>query len=184
MENKILIMECKVKDKFNILTDIGYKKVRIIGFTYRISKNIFAKKYDTKIEMTLYFVVSKNIYTITEKQEFLNGKMVRISHNGNFANNLNILTDKNVSNFKDVETYFYIVNDNNFVLNALDKTVLKNYNIKSPIIRPTIFGNDYLIYINDFIDDFGGIYINTDSNKLNKVSRDYFVERVNAYEEL
>ena len=41
-----------------------------------------------------------------------------------------------------------------------------------------------ILKVNDFIDDFGGIYINTDSNKLNKVSRDYFVERVNAYEEL
>ena len=181
MENKKLIMECKVKDKFNILTNIRYKKVNIIGFTYRTSKNIFAKKYDTKKEITLYFVVNKNIYTITEKQEFLNDKMVRIYHNGNFASSLNITKDKNISNFKDVETQFYIVNDNDFVLDIIDKNILENYNIKSPIVKPTIIGNEYLIYINDFIDDFGGIYINTNSDKLTKVTRDIFVEKINNY---
>lgn len=174
-------MECKVKDKFNILTNIRYKKVNIIGFTYRTSKNIFAKKYDTKKEITLYFVVNKNIYTITEKQEFLNDKMIRIYHNGNFASSLNITKDKNISNFKDVETQFYIVNDNDFVLDIIDKNILENYNIKSPIVKPTIIGNEYLIYINDFIDDFGGIYINTNSDKLTKVTRDIFVEKINNY---
>lgn len=159
--------------KKNILTSNGFHKVNFYGVSMRITENPFGKKYDKKIETTLYFKAFGGFYLIREKKEFKNNKLVRIRHTDEIAKSVEVIKNKACDSFKNISTFYFLPEGfaNNFCLEKKE-----NFYFDNAFSKASIYENEYITFTKD--DGFNneryfGIDIKEDS--FEQTSREDFI---------
>ena len=169
------MLEVTYNEKRNILTPLNPRKTKFLGLVERITKSPFSALYDEKREITMYFNLSGNMYVISEKQEFLNGEMVRIRHNSD-DKNIIIKNKKKSSDFKQITTRFLVPKTDEFTVKVLNKPEFKENK------RMQIYGNEWFYFVKDDGFDneklFGIFLDNPTENGLEEVSDDIFAEKI------
>ena len=165
--------------KKNILTSNGFHKVKFHGVSMRITENPFGKKYDKKIEMSFYFNAFNNLYILREKKEFLNNKLVRIKHTDEITDNIKTIKDKNIKQFKNISTFFFLAKNatNNFALNKKENVYLDN-----AFSKASVYENEYITFIKD--DGFNNErYFGIDIKEENflAVSKEEFINKISNF---
>jgi len=135
------MLELIINEEKDIISPVNFRETKLLGFSIRDTKNYFAKKYDTKKEITLFLEVSNKPFMISEKQEFLNGKMVRNRHTSCFCDSFKIIKEKE-NNFKEIITQFFIPKNNSFNVKIIEDN------------KRIVYGTEYFNYvINDGFDN-------------------------------
>lgn len=162
--------------KKNILTN-SLHKIRFGGVAMRVTENPYGKKYDKKIEHIFYFKGFGGIYTITEKKEFKDNKLVRVRHSDNISENAKFILPKTKDGFKTINTYYFMPKEEqaNFIL------------VKKEIPKPNTLGK-IIVYENEFItfikdenyNEFFGMEIKEEN--FSSVSNETFEALINIME--
>ncbi len=136
------MLEIIMNEKRNILTPLNPRKTEFLGLVERITKNPFSDVYDEKREITMYFNVSGKPFVISEKQEFLNGSMLRVRHTSSDTN-VKIKGKKERNGFKQINTRFLVPENTDFIVKEISRPELKNGK------KMTVYGNEWFYFIKD-----------------------------------